>query len=144
MMRRGVGVLACVVTLAATWSWAAEQTPALVPAPVPAARPVKVSEKWVFVWNKASGNAPIEKAVELIQRIAKAGYTTIFLVDGPPTKPDIASNTVMQERIRRVIKECHDLKLKVVMPASGDILSYDPNLAEGMPVVGAPFVVRDG
>lgn len=144
MMRRSVGLLACMVSVLAAWGWAAEQAPAPAPSPAPATRPVKITEKWVFVWNKASSDAPIEKTLELIQRIAKAGYTTIFLVDGPPTKPDIASNTVMQERIRRVIKECHDLKLKVVMPASGDILAYDPNLAEGMPVVDAPFVVKDG
>ena len=40
MMLRSVGLLVCVVGMLAAWSWAAEQTPT----------PVKITEKWVFVW----------------------------------------------------------------------------------------------
>ena len=142
MIRNRIGALVCMVAVLMAWAPGAgqSQTAGARPAPVP----VKVTEKWVYLSGKASGDDQWDKTQALIERIGKAGYTTAFLYDGAAFRPDIVSNKVSQERVQRLIKACREQNLKVVMCGSANVLGYDPNLGEGMPVVEAPFVVKDG
>ncbi len=137
MIRSGFKALVCMLAVLVAGARASGQAQT-------AAVPVKVTEKWVFVWNKAVGDEQWDKTAALIERIAKAGYTTAFLSDGMVYKPDIASDMESQKRVQRLIKACREQNLKVVMASASSPLAYDPTLAEGMPVVDAPFVVKDG
>ena len=53
------------------------------------------------------------------------------------------------QNVRRFRQACRDLKLDCIacvcpIGYSNDLLSRDPNLAEGLPVKDAPFVAKDG
>ena len=52
------------------------------------------------------------------------------------------------ENARKVREACRQMNLAFVtcvfpIGYSNDLLSRDPNLAEGLPVVNAPFIVKD-
>lgn len=90
----------------------------------------------------------IDKLETLWRRAAAAGYNHVLLADSKfnrlPTMPKSYFHNC--DRVKQIAKELH---IQVV-PAefdigySNDLLSNDPNLAEGLPVKGTLFVVHDG
>jgi hypothetical protein len=104
------------------------------------------------LWLYYPTNLLVEKNLDKLQdvwgRAAKAGYAHVLLSDSKFSRlPDMDKRYFDHcERVKRIAA---DLKLTLV-PAlfsvgySNDLLSRDPNLAEGLPVKDAPFVVKDG
>lgn len=103
---------------------------------------------WLYIQTNLLVEENVEDKIALVDRAAKAGYTGVLLAD---TKfclwdrvPDRYAGNV-----KRFREECRRRKLDffaAVCPIgySNDFLGRDPNLAEGLPVTDAPFVVRDG
>ncbi|HXX92406.1 MAG TPA: hypothetical protein VEN81_02155 [Planctomycetota bacterium] len=106
---------------------------------------------WLYSPTNLQVDANVEKLRELWGRAAKAGYTKILLADSKMAK--LGDLGGAEERyfanVARVKKLAADLHLEVV-PAlfhigySNSMLWHDPNLAEGLPVKGALFVVHNG
>lgn len=104
--------------------------------------------RWVYV----STNLLVEKNVEalekLLARAAGAGYTGVALADFKFMLWDRMPQRYLTS-VAKVRAACRKHKLDCiacVMPIgyAGAILYRDPNLAAGLPVRDAPFVVRGG
>lgn len=114
--------------------------------PARAAEPPR--ELWLYYPTNLLVPANVDAAREIWARAAKAGYTHVLLADAK-----FARLGQMDERyfanVRQVKQIAADLKLTLV-PAvfsvgySNDVLSNDPNLAEGLPVRDQSFVVKGG
>ena len=104
--------------------------------------------RWVYLQTNLLVDANVEKALALLERSAKAGYTGLVLTDSKFMRWDQLPPTYL-ENVRKVRAACRAARLDCIaavcpMGYSNDLLSRDPNLAEGLPVVEAPFVVRAG
>ncbi len=101
---------------------------------------------WVFGWglDKDSDVTEISKVLETAGKNHFNGAVVSFGLDTLSKKsPDFL------RRLEAVSRSCDQNGLDLI-PAvfsvgyGGGVLSYDPNLAEGLPVVDAPFVVHGG
>ncbi len=108
-------------------------------------------ELWLYHSTNLQVRENVDRLEKLWRRAAKAGYTKILLADSKFARlGDLGDVTgryfAHLERVRKLARE---LKLEVV-PAvfpvgySNSILWHDPNLASGLPVKNALFVVRGG
>src|SRR5207247_10387647 len=96
-------------------------------------------------------DANVPKLQQLWTRDAKAGYTKILMADSKMAKlGDLGGmEKTYAANAERVKKIAAELNLEIV-PAlfhigySNSMLWHDPNLAEGLPVRDALFVVKDG
>ena len=103
-------------------------------------------ELWLYYPTNLQVAENVDKLESIWARAAKAGYTHVLLADSKFAKlgdvPDHYFKNL--ERTKQIAAR---LKLKLV-PAvfhvgySNDILWHDPNLAEGLPVKNALFVVK--
>jgi hypothetical protein len=104
--------------------------------------------RWFYLSTNFLVDENVPKAQELLQRAARAGYNGVLLTD---YKFGLLER--MEERyfehVRAFKSTADELGLEIipcVMPIgySGSLLSHDPNLAEGLPVKDALFVVKQG
>jgi hypothetical protein len=105
-------------------------------------------ERWLYCQTNLQTDANVEALDVLWRRAAKAGYTGVLLADSKLAKlADVPGNYV--KNVQKVKALAAELKIKVI-PAvfhvgySNAMLWHDPNLAEGLPVKDALFVVKDG
>ena len=134
---------------------AAPQPPTTPPAPaLTSAATLAAGEQplqlWVYLKTYLDDDRLFEQALQVLERAAASGYTAVVLADGnleSPTQPPQA----YLDRLRQLQERARSLHLKVVPQTYqfgwSDSLLYfiDPNLAEGLPVVGAGFkVAPDG
>jgi hypothetical protein len=120
----------------------------LVSTPLLAAEPRQL---WLYYPTNLQSDDNIPKLEQVWRRAAAAGYTHVLLADSKFAR--LGHLQGMEKRyfgnIEKVKKLAKELNLEVV-PAlfqigySNSMLWHDPNLAEGLPVRAAPFVVRDG
>jgi hypothetical protein len=110
--------------------------------------PPRYADRWVYVSHNLQVDANTDEVLKLIDRAAKAGYTGIVLSD---FKLNILEHVTQNwfKNAERVKKAAAAAKLEiipVVFPLgwSSGLLVHEPNLAEGVPVRNAPFVVKDG
>jgi hypothetical protein len=101
--------------------------------------------RWVYMATKLADDARVEDLLSLMRRAAAARYDGIVLAEfGTPPE-----DTGFVERVERIRQAAKDLALDIV-PAifpigdSRRLLAHDPNLAEGLPVRDALFVVHGG
>lgn len=104
------------------------------------------------LWLYHSVNLYVDKNLDdlekLWRRAAAAGYTKVLLADSKFAKLGDMDKRYFRN-LERAKALAAELRLEVV-PAlfhvgySNSMLWHDPNLAEGLPVKGALFVVRDG
>jgi len=121
-------------------------------APPPPAPPVleglALREKWVYFPQDLAEKKNVDKLIGLMDRAAKLGFTTFLLED-----PNFGRLPLMDEvyfsYLERIKAAAAERKIDLV-PAmfqighSENLLSQDPNLAEGLPVRHQLFVVRGG
>jgi len=108
-----------------------------------------LDNRWVYISHNFEYEKNVEEVLKVLERAAKAGYNGILITDCKFFRWNEmkAKGPSYENNVRKVRKACKDLGLKCipcVLAASMDLLSNDPNLAEGMPVIDAPFVVKDG
>jgi hypothetical protein len=111
-------------------------------------KPSQLSHRWLYAPTNLLVDANIQRNIVLYERAAKAGYNGIVLGDSKFMRWDILPKEYLKN-VRRTREACRKLKLDLVASVcpigySNDLLSRDPNLAEGLPVVDAPFVAKDG
>jgi hypothetical protein len=105
-------------------------------------------ERWVYVQVNLLVPAEAERVEALMRRARPLGFTHFLLADSKFTR--IAQmDAPYGEHIQRVKKVAAELGIELV-PAvfpvgySNDLLWHDPNLAEGLAVRDASFVVSNG
>jgi hypothetical protein len=104
-------------------------------------------ELWLYCPVNLAVDKNIDKLHDLWHRAAAAGYTHVLLADSKFSRL-AAMDKHYFANVERTRKLAAGLKLTLV-PAlfqigySNDLLSNDPNLAEGLPVKDALFVVKD-
>lgn len=103
---------------------------------------------WLYYPVNLLVDQNIDKLQEIWGRAAKAGYTHVLISDSKFSRLADMDKRYFAN-VERAKKFAADFKLTLV-PAlfsigySNDLLSRDPNLAEGLAVKDAPFVVKDG
>ncbi|MDR0871727.1 MAG: carbohydrate binding domain-containing protein [Planctomycetaceae bacterium] len=103
---------------------------------------------WVYLPANLLVDANVENSIKLIHRASQAGYNGVLLTDSKFCRWDKLPERYA-ENVKRFRNECRKLNLELfaaVCPVgySNDMLSRNPNLAEGLPVVNAPFFVQNG
>ncbi len=106
----------------------------------------ELEHRWLFVMRNLARAENVADTIALFPRAKAAGCNAVVISDGNLYRLDRAGETYKQNLLRvQREAERHGLELiPCVMPIgySGAILGRDPNLAEGMPVEDALFVVR--
>ena len=111
--------------------------------------PGSARELWLYYPTNLLVDQNIDRLKEIWTRAAKSGYTHVLLADSKFGRLAEMEGTAYFTNVERTKKIAADLRLKLV-PAlfsigySNDLLGRDPNLAEGLPVIDSPFVVKDG
>src|SRR5947207_5963086 len=106
---------------------------------------------WFYYPTNLQIDQNVSKLEPIWRRAVAAGYSHVLLADSKFAKlGDLQGNEKRYfANVERVKKLAAELKLEIV-PALFDIgysnalLWHDPNLAEGLPVKDALFVVHDG
>ncbi len=109
---------------------------------------LELPHRWVYVSTNMLVAKNVESTIALLQRAAEAGYTGVALADSKFMRWDRMPPRYLAN-VGKVRAACRKYKLDCtacVMPMgySNSLLSRDPNLAAGLPVTDAPFVVRAG
>src|SRR5687768_4352577 len=106
----------------------------------------ELPERWLYCQTNLQVDENAAKLEVLWRRAAKAGYTGILLADSKGAKlGDVPDRYFKNAGKMKALAA--ELKLKIV-PAlfhigySNSMLWHDPNLAEGLPVQDALFVVK--
>jgi hypothetical protein len=121
---------------------------ASTPPSPPVLEPLAVREKWVYFPLSLEEKKNVDKLIALMDRAAKVGFTT-FLLEDPNFGRLRLMDDVYFSYLERIKAAAAERKIDLV-PAmfqvghSENLLSQDPNLAEGLPVRDQVFVVRGG
>lgn len=106
--------------------------------------------RWLLVQNNFQVEANVARVNALLDRAKAAGFNGAVFSDVKFGRLDDGSLIEAYPRyLRQVLDHARALGL-TVLPATADfgysesILWHDPNLAEGLPVRGEPYVLRDG
>lgn len=107
-----------------------------------------LEHRWVYLSTNLLVDKNVEDNLKLLERAAKAGYNGVVLTDSKFFRWDQLPEHYI-ENVRKVRQACRDRKLDCIVCVcpigyANDLLSRDPNLAEGLPVIDAPFVAKDG
>ena len=132
------------------WAWAVWLLITAVAVQISAKEPAGTSlqHRWIYLSTNLLVDKNISEDIALLTRAAKAGYNGVVLTDSKFMRWDQLPEKYVQN-VRRLRKACRDLKLDCIacvcpIGYSNDLLSRDPNLAEGLPVKDAPFLAKDG
>jgi len=105
-------------------------------------------ELWVYTQTNLLVPDEVQRVEDLMQRAKKAGYTHMLLADSKFSRLGQLDERYFKH-VERIKKRAAELQLKLVPTVcsvgySNDILSLNPNLAEGLPVRDALYEVRSG
>lgn len=110
---------------------------------------LSAADKWLYAARNLQVDQSVDELDALMQRASAAGYTKLLLTDSKFSR----LNDVIDRYFANVAKvQASARKHKIeIVPAifsigySNDLLHHNPNLAEALPVRGAPLVVgRNG
>jgi hypothetical protein len=127
----------------------------LGPATVGLARPLpaegdgpRYDRRWVWVMTNLLVDSEADRVVALVERAARDGYNGVVIADHKTNFLGRMPKTYFDhvERVKKTAARAKVELIPTVFPIgySNGLLSNDPNLAEGMPVEDAPFVVKGG
>ena len=145
---------AVAMILAASWAIAQEAPKAADPNTPSAAKAgaavatAKAPVRLVHWMGNFANDKTLDEAIELTKRAAKAGYTGMAVIDTKIMKWSLQDKKYA-ENLKKFRQACTDAKMDLYVGVAsfgyaGEMLALDANLAEGMPVRNAPFVVKDG
>jgi hypothetical protein len=109
---------------------------------------VSLQEKWVMVYNFNLANPKsVDEVCAMLTKAGGIGYNGVLITDNKFFRWNEVNWDDYTKNLQKVRKAAKDQKMKVIACVCGqgtDMLSNDPNLAEGQPVVDAPFIAKGG
>lgn len=110
--------------------------------------PAPLEHRWLYLATNLLVENNVDANIALLERAAKAGYNGVLVADSKFLRWDILPDRYLTN-VRRFREACRRTGIRCVAAVcpigySNDLLSRDPNLAEGLPVRDAPFVAQDG
>ena len=107
-----------------------------------------LARRWVYLQLNLQVEANVVKAESIMRRAKAAGYNGIVLADYKLNILDRVPDHYFRHAAE-VKRLANELELELIPTVasfgySDGILAHDPNLAEGIPVKEAPFIVRGG
>lgn len=108
----------------------------------------ELADRWVYLATNFQVDQNVTDALALIERSAKAGYNGMVVADSKFMMWDRVIPKYF-DNVRKVRDSLRSHGMKCIASVcpvgySGGIMGHDPNLAEGLPVIDAPFVARGG
>ncbi len=105
-------------------------------------------EKWLYLHPNLDDTGQLRSTYDLLRRAAAAGYTKVAFAD-PKLDSLHRQDSRYFSNLRKVRILADRLGLEMIpgmfmIGYSGDILSHNPNLAEGPPVKDQEFIVMNG
>ena len=115
---------------------------------LPKAPALENGQKWVFTMTNFANNERKDFTIDLLKKAKKIGYNGMMVSDVKFEKFQLQGQPV-KDNIKEFRKACTDEGMKFIACVasfgySDVMLSNDPNLAEGMPVRDAEFIVKGG
>ena len=108
----------------------------------------KLERRWLYLQMNMQVAENVPKAEALFRRAAKAGYNGVVLADYKLNILDRVPQFYFKhmEAVKKLAAELELELIPTVAPIgySDGLLAHNPNLAEGIPVREATFVVKDG
>ena len=109
---------------------------------------MNLRHRWVYIQTNLLVDKNVESVISLLERSAGAGYNGIVIADSKFMRWDNLPSKYA-ENARKVREACRRLGLDFIpcvfpIGYSDDLLSRDPNLAEGLPVIDAPYIIQNG
>lgn len=105
-------------------------------------------ERWIYLPTNFQVDANADTVIALLERGAQAGYTHGLVTDSKFSRlATVTENYAPNvERVKAAAERLGIELVPALFPVgySNDMLFHDPNLAEGLPVKEAPFVVKNG
>lgn len=116
-------------------------------APRADAAPGPFTDRWVYISNSLRTDADVAEVERIVHTAADHGLNGILLTGGFDVM-DLAPPGYFT-RLERVKATCKRRKVEIIpilfsAGYGGAVLAHDPNLAEGLAVTDAPFMVRGG
>jgi hypothetical protein len=108
----------------------------------------RYDRRWVWVMTNLMVEKEADRVVALIERAGRAGYNGVVIADYKFNFLDRMPRHYFDHAGR--VKQAAERAKVEIIPAifpigyGNGLLANDPNLAEGMPVESAPYVVRRG
>lgn len=107
-----------------------------------------LADRWLYLQINLQVADQVTRIEPVLERAAKSGYNGVVLADYKLNILDRVPEHYFANAAR-FRKLCADRKLEVIPAVCGfgyssGILAHDPNLAEGLPAVDMPIVVREG
>lgn len=105
-------------------------------------------ELWIYAQTNLLVLQEVERIEELMQQAKNAGYTHMLIADSKFSRLSQLDERYFKH-VERIKRQAAELPIRLV-PAmcsvgySNDILSLEPNLAEGLPVRDSLFTVQSG
>ncbi|MGA2064883.1 MAG: hypothetical protein ABSG86_07940 [Thermoguttaceae bacterium] len=114
----------------------------------PALPELEIKYRWVFTMTNLAREEALQKTIDLVHRAKQAGYNGIFVADSKFAKFQLQEKFYARN-VHRLRQACTEQQVQLTvdvcpMGYAAEFLAADPNLAEGMPVRNAAFVVQDG
>ena len=114
----------------------------------PVAPKIEAGQKWIFSFANFAKDDAAEAITKLVKDGRKAGYNGILVSDVKFEKLQLTDEKYKQ-RLQAFRKVCKDEGVKLAVHVgsygySDMFLTHNRNLAEGMPVRNATFIVKDG
>ncbi|MGH7144656.1 MAG: hypothetical protein ACREJ2_11100 [Planctomycetota bacterium] len=103
--------------------------------------------RWIFYLGNLLPDKNVDDLIAVCERGAKCGYNGLLVADSKFMSWDALKGTNYNANVKRLHDACTRLHMQFIVsvaPMSNDLLSYDPNLAEGLPAREVPFLVKDG
>ena len=106
------------------------------------------ADRFCWLMSNLGNDQVVEPAIAVLAKAKAAGCTGVMLADWPISHQKMASPTY-PANVARFLTKARRLGLKVIpcvfdVGYSNGLLKNDPNLASGLPVREAEFVVKDG
>jgi hypothetical protein len=105
-------------------------------------------QRWVYVSQNLYVDKNIDTVIALMERSKQAGYTGMVLADSKFGRLPLMEKRYF-DNVAKVVEAGHRLQFDIIpgifpIGYSDSLLAQDVNLAAGVPVKGAPFVVKGG
>jgi hypothetical protein len=108
----------------------------------------KIPDRFIYIQTNFLVDKNIDTLLSIITQAEKEGYNGIVVADSKFMRWDNLPSRYA-ENAKKVREACRKMNIRFIpcvfpIGYSDDLLSRDVNLAEGIPVVNAPFIVKDG